>query len=145
MSILSPQVKNQSAFFGMTKVRLIFKFLRIASSVPKDDIIRQPLYLDFILRRLLFSNHSLSFQILRHGDRAPVFEYPNDPLGNESLWFPYADGFGGLTKVCIIFDSLYMYLNCYGQHEFLAYIHTKQFVCVYTGPGRCTFEGNSFG
>lgn len=35
----------------------------------------------------------------RHGDRTPIVQYPNDPLQNETLWFPYATGFEAITKV----------------------------------------------
>ncbi|OXA51474.1 prostatic acid phosphatase [Folsomia candida] len=34
----------------------------------------------------------------RHGDRTPIVQYPNDPLQNETLWFPYATGFEAITK-----------------------------------------------
>jgi len=34
----------------------------------------------------------------RHGDRTPIVQYPNDPLQNETLWYPYATGFEAITK-----------------------------------------------
>lgn len=37
--------------------------------------------------------------MFRHGDRTPITQYPNDPLKDEKLWYPYAEGFSSLTKL----------------------------------------------
>jgi hypothetical protein len=37
--------------------------------------------------------------MFRHGDRTPIIQYPNDPLQDEKLWHPYAEGFSSLTKL----------------------------------------------